>query len=136
VPVRRLLVAAIALALASPAAAASQPQPTLGAVASWAAGKAVAVHCASSTDEWQQMLTAVGHTNPLIRGYAPLGGNDVYLAPGRCAALRDGPRGGGFALGLMTLLHEAAHARGEASEAVASATRVDCWFQRLDSSTS
>jgi hypothetical protein len=107
----------VALAVAPAASAGNIADARLNAVASWAAMKPVTVWCENDADTWARMAAAA-RVRTDAEGYAYVGGSQVFLGPLAC----QGVASSGSALlgvGLMTLLHEATHARGWADEDLA-----------------
>jgi hypothetical protein len=113
-PVRTLLAVAAFLALAGAAAAGNIATPTMTAVASWTAGKPVAVHCESEPAAWDRLVAQSGYAGlpgTAVAGFAVEARSAVYLRYDRCAMLA-GPEHEQFAIGLHTLLQEAYRLRG------------------------
>lgn len=101
---------------AAPAWAGNVATPLMGEVASWAAGKPLAVHCESDAAEWDRMVVAVSNGSrrgPTVNGYTFVTTPKIWLGPTVCPALVIGtPTSSGFGQSLVVLLHEAVTHRG------------------------
>lgn len=118
------VVAALLSALAFAASASAVDAPAgfrasvrLSPIASYAAGKPVTAWCSLGESKW----TATSGSGLDIGGYAIVGGQDIFLRQSVCRSLEGWMRGKpvlveNVAGGLLTLLHESAHARGVADE--------------------
>lgn len=112
----RFLVAVIAAALFAPNASASRV-PDISRVASDLAGKPVSVQC--SQDNTVRGVAGAGSVDGI-------GGSTMYLARIVCDALLLRVRNPDWALGLVTIAHEAEHLKGvvDESEADCNALKV------------
>jgi hypothetical protein len=126
-----LLCSVVALALVAPIAASAAsannaPNPAFDAAASELAGRPIFVWCEA---RWADWLGALGEDGDGILGfYSPSQPDYVFVAPQVCEALWVG-KGAGvtmagtqpLARAVLTLAHEAFHARGIVNEAEAEA---------------
>lgn len=122
---RSLICVLAAFVLAGQAAAANIANPQMTDAATRAAAKPVTVWCESDDETWTRMLLAVGLPTSNIGGYAYLNADTVYISPDHCRSLTNSIRGYRFGVGLLTLLHEVAHARGIQEE-----WRAECFALR------
>jgi hypothetical protein len=126
---RSTLATAAAVLLLAPAASAASAAPPAGfreavklePAASFVAGKPVQVACAKGGLEWVQFIRPLyGNVNP--GGATAPGSTLIHLSPTVCryleAQLRKPTKkpGEAFAGSLLTIVHEAIHARGERDE--------------------
>lgn len=129
-----LVAALVCLVLVPGAGAVNSPDFRLDSIASTFAGKPVTVHCETNADTWDDMVIAASKGTQRgndFNGYAFPGQATAFVGPVPCnallVALRQGYRAAGLwfsTLGLMTVLHEAVHLRGERDEGVADCTAL------------
>lgn len=120
------LVAAVVCGTATAAAPAGfWTNGKLAPAASWVAGKQVTVYCASTVDALKS--TVVGEAIPDLQGTAIAGDSVINLSPLTCSYLDAWMNGKkvknlyGVAGSMLTLAHEAEHAKGMSDE-----TDTDC----------
>jgi hypothetical protein len=120
----------VGLAAGTAAQAANAPHPTFDALATEVAGHSTQVWCEDDPYDWDQLWYPQGVPGGYIQGFAPYGGNVVFVSPTICEALwatvdPGGPGGyldsgmSFFARALLVLIHEAEHAKGIVNEAEA-----------------
>jgi hypothetical protein len=121
----------VALAASTAATAGDWPNATFDAVATEVAGHPVHAYCEDSNWDWESLTHSVGIAGGDLYGFAPYGGNVLFVSPLICEslhiALEIGYQDAGlahFSRALLVLIHESMHSRGIVDEGEADCTAL------------